>query len=372
MLNFLATKYCIKIRFFYTDNFPDFAQLQLNGTQLQYYICAMLIAIVIAAGEKSVYTSLLLAKLKEQAASNNFLWIDAAQHNFQNKQNAVVVLEEKPGPIGRLRQKRWLKKASPDLVLWIDTYQPLNGSASTIILFTDSKNAEGIKGIADAQAAIYTISKAEQQQLATLLSNKQHIAPLYLFSCFKNEDRSPSVADDGLEGNYFYCDITTLNDEDVIRVWKAFSAFKKWQLSGMKLMLKGALNQHLQSKLDSFKYRSDVLIDVNGSARFGSYAVIFPRNIPSLYPEIYPNLNAGLAVIAGDTDSFKEVYGNSIYYCDVEDDKQLSTAMVEIYKREEWVEELRNEAATVVTEWKARNEIQTFWQKLIHCAEQKH
>lgn len=54
--------------------------------------------------------------------------------------------------------------------------------------------------------------------------------------------------------------------DPLITLLKAFSHFKKWQQSNMKLVLAGAANRKtkkLKDKLGTYKYREDVLIIEN-------------------------------------------------------------------------------------------------------------
>lgn len=56
--------------------------------------------------------------------------------------------------------------------------------------------------------------------------------------------------------------------DHIIILLKAFSHFKKWQLSNMKLVLAGKANKKtakLKDKLTTYKYREDVVIIENPS-----------------------------------------------------------------------------------------------------------
>jgi len=72
---------------------------------------------------------------------------------------------------------------------------------------------------------------------------------------------------------YFYTDINGVKPAEVINLLKAFSLFKKRQLSNMKLVLAGA---GTIDKLDSYKYREDICLFPKGTEGLmeAAYAVI--------------------------------------------------------------------------------------------------
>jgi glycosyltransferase involved in cell wall biosynthesis len=71
------------------------------------------------------------------------------------------------------------------------------------------------------------------------------------------------------EGKEYFLFTGNIYPEDQLLVLlKAFSQFKKWQLSNMKLVLAGATNKktaRLKEKLATYKYREDVVILENPS-----------------------------------------------------------------------------------------------------------
>jgi hypothetical protein len=77
-----------------------------------------------------------------------------------------------------------------------------------------------------------------------------------------NNLQKQSIIDGFADGrNYFFAYVYNQGTTEIIAVLKAFSHFKKWQNSQMKIMLYVAQNQqYIKDKLENYKYREDVLL----------------------------------------------------------------------------------------------------------------
>jgi len=332
-----------------------------------------MLIVVAAAGSKNFYTRLLFKKLKEEAVKNDFACYEtSADYRRDDAKNTLVFIELSTRLLRRLQQKNWLKKTKPDLVFWIDEYHELNYQFKQCLLLTDPDTASAFWNAAPAQCRVFTLSPWEQQLLSKKWGSElPPIEPLLIFPDTEKKLHAFSNSEIPAGSNYFYCDTDGLKPDEIVGILKAFSAFKKWQLSAMQLVLKGGLNSVVHEKMATFKYRNDVVMTNDEGAQRASYAVIFPSAEPAAYPKIYEYLNEGLVVIADDNKTFREVYGDSIYFCDMKSDKQLGTALVELYKKEELTEALKSKSEDVVRQLESDSNMRLFWQKLIQCAEEK-
>src|SRR5882757_5209676 len=115
---------------------------------------------------------------------------------------------------------------------------------------------------------------------------------------------------DGKE--YFLTDITGAAPSEVVNLLKAFSLFKKRQLSNMKLVLAGKGDPTLAGKLGSYKYRQDVCRHPGPPADHwqrlagAAYAIICLFRKDDLGIALLNSWKAGVPVIASSTGCIHE------------------------------------------------------------------
>jgi glycosyltransferase involved in cell wall biosynthesis len=131
-------------------------------------------------------------------------------------------------------------------------------------------------------------------------------------------------------------------DLDPIALLMAFSLFKKWQHSGMQLIITGNKSSSAESlteKLATYKYRKDVHLILNPSKKTfyeliaGAYAFVYPMPGDHFPLTILMALRSGIPVIAYDMPLVREVAGDTIIYASAGADG-LSAKMQSIYKDE--------------------------------------
>ncbi len=134
-----------------------------------------------------------------------------------------------------------------------------------------------------------------------------------------------------LDGNHATC----------ISALKAFSIFKKWQKSSMKLMLIPAASNRdkLQRDLQTYKHRDDVvvpllkdeqaLLDVLNTA----YAAICLPLLPRYSPLFLSIMSGGVPLVLPEHDFFTALFGKAAAYTQT-DEKNLSQVMMLLYKDE--------------------------------------
>ncbi len=136
---------------------------------------------------------------------------------------------------------------------------------------------------------------------------------------------------------YFFADATTMEDEDVIYLLKAFSQFKKRQLSNLQLMIAGAPAAGLREKLETYKYRHDVYFydpDIAGGRLLdAAYAALLPFK-DSLGEMVFRAWKAGVPVLVTKPGRLLEIAGPATLGAGASDPAALAGHMMSVYKDE--------------------------------------
>lgn len=133
-------------------------------------------------------------------------------------------------------------------------------------------------------------------------------------------------------------DITCL-----LNLLKAFSRFKKWQRSNMKLVITDIVAQQqaaFEEKLGTYKYRNDVILqgavptekltDLVGAA----YALVHTA-APEASPMIMLNaMQSEVPVIAADNNSLPETGAEAVFYANPNDPDAIGKHMLALYRDE--------------------------------------
>ncbi len=131
--------------------------------------------------------------------------------------------------------------------------------------------------------------------------------------------------------------------KNLMNLLKAFSLFKKWQKSNMKLVVAGRLAwkyDDLVEKLKTYKYRDDVhllgtlsdeqLAKITASA----YALVYPSLFEGFGLPVIEAMQSGVPVIASNTSSLPEVGGDAALYASPNDPDAIAKQMLLLYKDE--------------------------------------
>ena len=148
-------------------------------------------------------------------------------------------------------------------------------------------------------------------------------------------------------------------DGNLMNVLKAFSLFKNWQQSNMKLLVfKGQSTEfnQIEEKLKTYKYREDVillrqftteqLIRITAAA----YAFIFPSSDNGSGLQILDAMQCEVPVIAGKVPANQEIGGEAALYVNFSDSDAIAKEMLSLYKdesqRTKLIEAGKTQAAT--------------------------
>lgn len=131
--------------------------------------------------------------------------------------------------------------------------------------------------------------------------------------------------------------------KDLITVLKAFSLFKSWQKSNMKLVIAGRWawqNVSLQQKISTYKYRDELIItgyvpeDALYQLTAAAYALIYPSLLEGFGLPIVEAMQAGVPVIASRQPALIETGGAAALYFEAGDPEDLYQKCLQLYKDE--------------------------------------
>jgi glycosyltransferase involved in cell wall biosynthesis len=131
--------------------------------------------------------------------------------------------------------------------------------------------------------------------------------------------------------------------KNLMNLLKAFSLFKKWQHSNMKLLIAGRLAWQaaaITEKLKTYKYRNDVVMlgyiadEQLANITASAYAVIYPSFFEGFGLPIIEAMQCEVPVICSQTAAMPETGGDAAEYIDPNDPEKIAKAMLQIYKDE--------------------------------------
>lgn len=162
---------------------------------------------------------------------------------------------------------------------------------------------------------------------------------------YLQEEKQMVRYDETAGNDYFVCYVSRYHEEKMIKVLKAFSIFKKWQKSSLKLMIIFSDGEHAITGFSNYKYKEEVRI-------------VTAKKDASVAP-LLASAYAGIALIAGNDaehvairffkvgvpliiihqQGIEEIYGNETI-CSDPDESVLSKHLIELYRNENYKNEL--------------------------------
>ena len=164
------------------------------------------------------------------------------------------------------------------------------------------------------------------------------------------------------------------NNEDVfVDLLKAFSKFKKWQQSGMKLVLlpkEESFGGGIYDKLETYKYREDINLvndaDKKDTADLiaASYALLHPAHSDADLWPVTIAIQCNTPVVATETESLKEYLQEAGVFVAEKDHEAFGDELNRIYKDENHKTKMIEEAVKQATLYKQETVIENLWQLL--------
>ena len=157
-------------------------------------------------------------------------------------------------------------------------------------------------------------------------------------------DEKKQIKDSYSEGKeYFLYTGSHHSDKNILELLKAFSLFKRWQKSNMKLLVAGKIaskKNGIIQKLDSYKYKDDVVLLPSiteqqlAQITAAAYIVIHPfYNEPFAQP-ILSTMQCGVPVIAINENNIEEIGGDTCLYAVPGDNEALANQLKLLYRDE--------------------------------------
>jgi len=205
------------------------------------------------------------------------------------------------------------------------------------------KKSETKKSIAKSDSIIV---RNEHIKLLTLKSvnnidNKIALIPLGVSGILNAPDNNQKdiVKNKYTEGkDYFLMDSLSADEHHITVQLKSYSLFKKWQKSNLKLLIVHTKkNEQLIKKvITNYKYRSDVVLisRFDNEVISAAYAVIFFSEMYIIGNFILSAMRLKVPVILPKEDYFISSFESAGLYF-IENDKDLSEKMINLYKNEE-------------------------------------
>ncbi|MDI9365727.1 MAG: glycosyltransferase [Flavobacterium sp.] len=146
---------------------------------------------------------------------------------------------------------------------------------------------------------------------------------------------------DGRE--YFLAVASAFTFIEFINLLKAFSDFKKWQKSSMKLLVLGHIADYknqLSDKIATYKYRDDVELldteplDVEAKLFGAAYAVLSLANQSQYHLPILQAFQANVPIICIDNNSFSQAINNAVLTIPKNDVEAIANKLKLLYRDE--------------------------------------
>ncbi|MBV8254398.1 MAG: glycosyltransferase [Chitinophaga sp.] len=260
---------------------------------------------------------------------------------------------------------RAMKAFKPDLYLGLDGTLPLRSKIPATLLIRDlsflldaglqspnqqkrlKKNMMDYLWRARSIAILSETTREELLDYAPSIKKKLCQLDIGLSDLYKPlewDDREAVKREFANGAEYFLVTASIHPRNNIMPVFKAFSALKRRQLSSIKLLLAGsatAAGQDIVDAMPSYKFRNDVMwvpdADMETLARLtgGAYAMIYPSRLDGLALPVYAAQQCQVPVIAIDGKAAREAGADSALYSDPANLDDLTEKMSRIYKDEQ-------------------------------------
>ena len=293
---------------------------------------------------------------------------------------SAVYYNIKPEPANSIAKKIWwsitlpnaLKKLKADIFVSMADRCSLQTSIPQSLVIYDTRQVKQ-RSLTKARRIIVLSKSIKQTLLANhdLKDDKVFVVQPFPDPEFKpvTEDKETEIKRSFSDGKEFFLYYhSTVNNESVIEMLKAFSVFKKRQESSMKLLIIGKTNGQSEKSLSNYKYRHDVswiedrIKTVITEITAAAYAVIIPFNTDS-DPFIALNaMGAGIPVITTKDTDVIEIAGDSILFADSASSKSISEKMMQIYIDENLRSALIEKAKLAAQNFTFQRSAEQMWQ----------
>lgn len=309
-------------------------------------------------------------------AENNFAEIHLNE-NIDNSLNAILLVRVpdlnaiKRAYFYKVQLPKFIHKEKIECVRWMNGFCPKGIPVRSELYISDVDylyqnkfeqewQAFSKKHILESLAAashIYTYSNAAKNVLQHQLpDNKVAIEVCNLrfpnYKLVETWDEKSSILHEVAEDNEFF--LATVGDhviDDFIHLLKAYSIFKKWQRSTMRLIIllpkEYQQNTDLLEKLETYKFR-DTIAFVNESDEEtqiklyqSAFALLHVSKIDGFITPIYKAIHTELPVVHLSTKTSDEILQQASFKLENSEVETLGQMLNTLYKMENLIEEIR-------------------------------
>ncbi|MFY7963621.1 MAG: glycosyltransferase [Chitinophagaceae bacterium] len=270
--------------------------------------------------------------------------------------NNVLLIKSTSTPQNSLSFKYWcsiklpaiLKKYSPNIILQLTGYCCSTLKTPQILFLQDwtYNNFFSTKFLTKASKIVtYShISKNLLVEKFEKVTDKLEVIYAAGDSKFKCLDfyKTSQVKDGFADGREYFIYLANDDiDDNIMTVLKAFSLFKKWQRSNMKLLVaRQVTQQSIISKMETYKYKDDVVflgdIDTDKLSKItaSAYLALYLSSFDDAGISIINAMQCGVPVIAANVGCLPEIGDNAAFYYNQNSSDELSEKLQLIYKDE--------------------------------------
>jgi len=341
----------------------------------------------------------LLIQMISKFPQHQFYLISDRPFSILFTQSNVHSVVLKPGATNPLLWKFWLDIKLPALLkkLKADVFIGLNGQLSTRskipqYLVVDEESFNRPEALSKSHAFFYKRYIPKFLRKANALLVLSEATKTKLLREFHLSDETinvlyPAVNDVHIrvewqekeaikeqyteDKEYFLHQSFNTSAEQLVKLLKAFSFFKKRQQSGMKLVLAGTFSDEKKADelLSTFKYRNDIVRVNKEEERLiaAAYAVIqINEGFETLFLKA---MKSAVPVLLSQKSLMKEYAGDAALYFDGSSIAEIAEMMMFIYKDEAIRGQLIQKGKELSAAYSWDNTIEVFWQKISKAME---
>ena len=172
---------------------------------------------------------------------------------------------------------------------------------------------------------------------------------------------------------FFICPGGLHPRSNLLNLLKAFSLFKKWQHSNMKLVVTGAhemAQAGLLEKLQTYKYRDDVVLtgyqteEQVAMLTAASYAMVYPAHVSGIGLAVVEAMRCETPVITSNTGALYEMGGDAVLYADPDDPDALAKHLLGLYRDETFRQQRIDAGKEQAARFNWQETVRIFWEQI--------
>ena len=166
--------------------------------------------------------------------------------------------------------------------------------------------------------------------------------------------------------------------KNLMNLLKAFSLFKKWQHSNMKLLVVGRLAWQYDAileKLKTYKYREDVVLlnyvpePILTQLTASADALLFPYFFEGFGLPILEAMQSGVPVITSNSSSMPEIAGDAALFANPDNPDAIAKQLLLVYKNELTREKLIEAGHLRAANFSWNAAADQFWEAILKTVE---